>query len=85
MAGGSRKISAWFLGPKAENADWERRLFLHILEDYYYWRRNYFPSDDILIPESLQRAEVGFHERLAQQVEEMLAGPRAFSFLQPAL
>jgi glutamate/tyrosine decarboxylase-like PLP-dependent enzyme len=84
MAASSRKVSAWFLGPKAENADWERRLLLHILEDYYYWRRNYFPSDDILIPESLQRAEAGFHDRLAQQVEEMLAGLRAhFPFYSP--
>ena len=84
MKEGSRKISAWFLGPKAENADWERRLVLHILDDYYHWRRNYFPSDDLLIPESLQRTEVEFHDRLAQRVEEMLAGLRAhFPFYSP--
>ncbi len=74
---GSRQIAAWFLGPKAENAELERSMLHHILEDYFHWRRNYFPSDEILIPESLRREEVGFHDRLSQQVEEMLAGLRA--------
>jgi glutamate/tyrosine decarboxylase-like PLP-dependent enzyme len=80
----ARNIAGWFLGPKAENADWERGLLLHILDDYYHWRRNYFPADDRLIPESLQREGVDFRDRLAQQLEEMLAGLRAdFPFYSP--
>ncbi|MBZ5602570.1 MAG: hypothetical protein LAO79_09710 [Acidobacteriia bacterium] len=80
----ARKIAAWFLGPKAENAEWERQLISHILEDYFHWRRNYFPSDEILITESLRRDHQDFRDRLGQQVDEMLAGLRAhFPFYSP--
>ena len=43
-------MSAWFPGPKAENAEWERKMISHILQDYFHWRRNYYPSDEILVP-----------------------------------
>ncbi len=77
-------MSAWFLGPKAENAEWERQMISHILEDYFHWRRNYFPADEILITESIRREQLDFHDRLAQQVDEMLAGLRAhFPFYSP--
>jgi tyrosine decarboxylase len=79
-----REMSAWFLGPKAENAAWERQMLTHILEDYFHWRRNYFPGDEILVTESMRREQVDFHDRLAQQVDEMLAGLRAhFPFYSP--
>lgn len=79
-----RNLSAWFLGPKAENAEWERRMISHILEDYFHWRRNYFPADEILITESMRREQADFQDRLAQQVNEMLAGLRAhFPFYSP--
>ena len=77
-------MSAWFLGPKAENADGERRMISHILEDYFHWRRNYFPADEILVTETMRREQLDFHDRLAQQVDEMLAGLRAhFPFYSP--
>ena len=77
-------MSAWFLGPKAENAEWERKMISHILEDYFHWRRNYFPADEMLITESIRREQVDFHDRLAQQLDEMLAGLRAhFPFYSP--
>ena len=77
-------MSAWFLGPKAENAEWERQMISHILEDYFHWRRNYFPSDEILVTESMRREQLDFHDRMAQQVDEMLAGLRAhFPFYSP--
>ncbi len=80
----SKNIAAWFLGPKAENAEWERQMISHILEDYFHWRRNYFPSDEILITEKLRREQIDFHDRLSQQVDEMLAGLRAhFPFYSP--
>ena len=81
---GPREMSAWFLGPKAENADWERKMISHILEDYFQWRRNYFPSDGILITESMRDKSVEFHDRLTHQVDEMLAGLRRhFPFYSP--
>lgn len=52
---GSRQVSAWFLGPKAENAESEQKILSYILDDYFHWRRNYFPSDEILITQSMQR------------------------------
>ena len=77
-------MSAWFLGPKAENAEWERRMISHILEDYFHWRRNYFPADEILITEAMRREQSAFQDRLTQQVNEMLAGLRAhFPFYSP--
>ena len=30
-------------------------MILHILQDYFHWRRNYFPSDEILVTQSLRR------------------------------
>lgn len=51
----TRRLAAWFLGPKAENAELEEKMILHILQDYFHWRRNYFPSDEILVTQSLRR------------------------------
>jgi hypothetical protein len=48
-------MASWFLGPKAENAESEQRMLTYILDDYFHWRRNYFPSDEILITQSMQR------------------------------
>ena len=72
----TKKLAAWFLGPKAENAEWEEKLVLHILQDYFHWRRNYFPSDEILIPQSLRRESTAWNDELFQQLTEMLAGLR---------
>lgn len=80
----SHQVAAWFLGPKAENAESERKFVTHILEDYLHWRRNYFPSDPLVITESMRRGALDYHDRLAQQVEEMLAGLRRhFPFYSP--
>jgi glutamate/tyrosine decarboxylase-like PLP-dependent enzyme len=81
---GSRRMSAWFLGPKAENAESEQKILSYILDDYFHWRRNYFPSDEILITQSMQREALDWNDRLAQQVAEMLAGLRRhFPFYSP--
>jgi len=81
---GSRQTAAWFLGPKAENAESEQRMLTYILDDYFHWRRNYFPSDEILITQSMQREGLDWNDRLAQQVTEMLAGLRRhFPFYSP--
>jgi glutamate/tyrosine decarboxylase-like PLP-dependent enzyme len=80
----SKQLGAWFLGPKAENAELSERMIHYILDDYFHWRRNYFPSDEILIPQSLRRESVEWEDRLSQQVAEMLAGLRRhFPFYSP--
>ncbi len=72
----SRRLAAWFLGPKAENAELEEKMILHILRDYFHWRRNYFPSDEILVTQGLRRESMAWNDELFQQISEMLAGFR---------
>ena len=80
----TRKLAAWFLGPKAENAEVEEKLISFILQDYFHWRRNYYPSDEIVIPQSLRRDLVEWNDDLAQKIAEMLAGLRKdFPFYSP--
>ena len=42
-------LTAWFLGPRAENASVWTELFEHIFTDYVHWRRNYFPADPWIV------------------------------------
>jgi tyrosine decarboxylase len=42
-------LTAWFLGPRAENAVVWTELFDHIFQDYAHWRRNYFPADPWIV------------------------------------
>ena len=69
----TKKLACWFLGPKAENAETEERLISFILQDYFHWRRNYYPSDEIVISQSMRRELVDFNDDLAQKLAEMLA------------
>jgi hypothetical protein len=42
--------SAWFLGPKAENADYLKTFVETILTDLTQCRRNFAPEDEVSIP-----------------------------------
>jgi hypothetical protein len=42
-------LTAWFLGPRAENASIWTELLDHIFQDYVHWRRNYFPADPWIV------------------------------------
>src|SRR5579864_763434 len=80
----TKQLGAWFLGPKAENAEIEEKLMNFILQDYFHWRRNYYPSDEIVIPQKLRRELVDWNDDLTQKVAEMLAGLRKhFPFYSP--
>jgi glutamate/tyrosine decarboxylase-like PLP-dependent enzyme len=80
----TKKLAAWFLGPKAENAEVEEKLINFVLQDYFHWRRNYYPSDEIVIPQSMRRELVDWNDDLAQKLAEMLAGLRKhFPFYSP--
>ncbi|MCL4250681.1 MAG: hypothetical protein KJ065_21200 [Anaerolineae bacterium] len=80
----SHNIGAWFLGPKAENAALEEEMILYILRDYFHWRRNYFPSDQMLISRRMQRSYEDQHDVMIQQIGEMLASLRRhFPFYSP--
>src|SRR5438552_7111208 len=80
----TKSLGAWFLGPKAENAEVEEKLINFILQDYFHWRRNYYPSDEVVIPQSMRRDLVEWKDDLAQKITEMLAGLRKhFPFYSP--
>lgn len=47
---------AWFLGPRAENADLMERLMVEAVRDHAFWRRNYHPEDGVAIREETKRS-----------------------------
>jgi hypothetical protein len=40
-------VSAWFLGPQAENADLLKELFDKVVEDHVAARTSYHPQDGV--------------------------------------
>ena len=50
-------LAAWFLGPRAENAAVWRELLDYIFQDYVHWRRNYFPSDPVVVNRVQRRSD----------------------------
>jgi len=80
----TKQLGTWFLGPKAENADLEEEMILYILRDYFHWRRNYYPSDEITITQRMRREALDWTDALFQQLSEMLARLRRhFPFYSP--
>ncbi len=80
----TKQLAAWFLGPKAENASLAEELVLHVLRDYFHWRRNYFPSDEIIVTQHMRRESLDYSDALLQQLNEMLARlKRHFPFYNP--
>lgn len=53
---GANPLTAWFLGPRAENAVAWSELFDHIFTDYVHWRRNYFPADPWIVGRAKRRS-----------------------------
>jgi len=80
----SKKIGAWFLGPQAENSEIEEELLNYILRDYFHWRRNYYPGDEVAITRGMRREFEDWNDTLFQQVSETLACLRRnFPFYSP--
>lgn len=78
------KHLAWFLGPKAENAQMLEDVLVSVLRDYVYWRRNYFPGDSSLINYKVQRSLEEEYDLLTNNVDEMMAElRRSFPFYSP--
>ncbi len=78
------KLKNVFLGPKAENFDiWEKYLSL-IFADYVYWRRNYFPSDKIIIDKHSKNDNMAWMENLDYELNNTLNQLKAhFPFYSP--
>jgi glutamate/tyrosine decarboxylase-like PLP-dependent enzyme len=64
-------LRAWFLGPRAENADLLERLVTEALRDHVFWRRNFHPEDGFTITERDRRA-AGYEDTVAKMTQELL-------------
>jgi glutamate/tyrosine decarboxylase-like PLP-dependent enzyme len=64
-------LRAWFLGPRAENADLVERLVTEALRDHVFWRRNYHPEDGAVIRETDKRSP-GYEEAVATLTQELM-------------
>lgn len=53
----SHPLAAWFLGPRAENAPIWEELLTYIFRDYIHWRRNYFPTDPVVVDRVRRRSD----------------------------
>lgn len=63
----------WFAGPKAEHGELFTAMVKRILEDYYHWRRNYFPEDGNVIDAAARRLAEPFADRFQDKLQELLA------------
>lgn len=78
------KHLSWFLGPKGENSDFLIESITTILQDYVHWRRNYYPSDTILIDKKIQRENEAEFDRINLGLLDMVAKLRRnFPFYSP--
>jgi len=74
----------WFLGPKGENSDFLIESVTTILQDYVHWRRNYYPSDAILIDKKTQRENEAEFDKIHLGLMDMIAKLRRnFPFYSP--
>jgi len=64
-------LRAWFIGPRAENADLFERLVTEALRDHVFWRRNYRPEDGFTIREDDKRS-AGYEEAVATLTQELM-------------
>jgi len=65
-------LRAWFLGPRAENADLMERLITESFRDHVFWRRNFRPEDGITIRE-VDRRQEGYEDANARLTQELMA------------
>jgi glutamate/tyrosine decarboxylase-like PLP-dependent enzyme len=64
-------MRAWFLGPRAENAELLERLVIESLRDHVFWRRNYHPEDGLAIRE-MDKRQQGYEETVATLTQELM-------------
>lgn len=74
---GALPSAAWFAGPKAENAPWFSQWLGRIVDDYYAWRRNYFPEDGVVVDSAQRRQSEPFVDAFEDRLLELLARLKA--------
>jgi len=65
-------LRAWFLGPRAENADLMERLITESFRDHVFWRRNFRPEDGVTIQE-VDRRQEGYEAANATLTQELMS------------
>jgi glutamate/tyrosine decarboxylase-like PLP-dependent enzyme len=77
-------VAAWFLGPKAEQADVWQGMLNYIFQDYVHWRRNYFPEDPIGISRLRRRKHEAWFDGLNSRIDWLLGELKAhYPFYSP--
>lgn len=66
-------LSALFLGPKAENEDIWKASILHVLEDYIYWRKNYFPKDPVAVGTTTKAKNAAYFDEFDSELQNVLS------------
>ena len=66
-------MTAWFAGPKGENAERVTACLRRIADDYYAWRRNYFPEDGVAFGSAERREQESFDDAFEDRLIELLA------------
>ena len=64
---------AWFLGPKAECQEVWEKFILYILRDHIHWRKNYFPSDKVVVARSQIRESEQWIDSLSDELDKILS------------
>jgi len=62
-------LAAWFMGPKAEQADVWSDSINYIFQDYVHWRRNYFPQDNFVISRERRRDHEAWFDSLTEKLD----------------
>lgn len=65
--------SAWFAGPKSENAEAFTQILHRVIDDYYNWRRNCFPEDGAIVHSATRRQNEAFADAFDDLLVELLA------------
>lgn len=88
LANATRKdktpLSAIFLGPHAENFEIMEKFINEVMVDYVYWRRNYFPTDPLMMGQNNIRTNSKWYDYLDTQLRSALNNLKAhFPFYSP--
>lgn len=77
-------VGAGFLGSKAEHGRTWTEILNYILQDYIYWRRNYFPEDEQILDRGARREHEVWFDVLSNQLDKVLNELKAdYPFYSP--
>lgn len=77
-------MSAWFLGPKSEQAGTWQEVINYIFQDYAHWRRNYFPEDPQVLDRAQRRSHDVWFDKMSNELDFVLNRLKAdYPFYSP--